>query len=249
MPGISMKMFQVGKTVGQGKFGEVLHCRHKETGVLYALKKIFKSTIEQYQMHEQLLTEIEACKTVDHPNVMKTYAAFTDEFHIFILSELVQGDKLVKKLNSSEGYVSRIIRQVLDALSSIHESGVVHRDLKPENIVVDELGSIKICDFGWSSVAGKEENMDIICGTLDYVCPEMVHKQAYTKEVDLWSVGVLVYELVCGEAPFKTENREKTFARVSARDFSFPENPQLSEECKDFIARLLQPENKRMRLS
>lgn len=108
---------------------------------------------------------------MNHPNIMKTYAAFTDEFHIFLLTEFAEGDKLLKKFNSSEGYVSRIISQTLDAVRSMHQNNVAHRDLKPENILINQHGDIKICDFGWSSLLDQQSSMDIICGTLDYVCP------------------------------------------------------------------------------
>ena len=91
--------------------------------------------------------------------------------------------------------------------------------------------------------------MDIICGTLDYVCPEMAEKMKYTKEVDLWSIGVLVFELLFGEAPFKAETREQTFEKVKNISFKYPEGKEISEECKDFINKLLQPEPKRMKLS
>ena len=95
-------------------------------------------------------------------------------------TEYAEGEKLTKKFKSSENYASQIIKQVLDALSYMHSKGVVHRDLKPENILVNEAGTIKICDFGWSGLMDKDSPMDIICGTLDYVCPEMVEKKKYT---------------------------------------------------------------------
>lgn len=154
-------------------------------------------------MQDQLQVELESMKRMRHPNVIASYTAFTDDFHIFIITEYALGVQLTKKFNSSEEVTSRIIGQVLNALQHMHEQGVVHRDLKPENIIVDELGTIKICDFGWAALAEKEPKMNILCGTLDYVCPEMVSGEEYTKEVDLWSVGILTYELIFGLSPFK----------------------------------------------
>lgn len=103
-------------------------------------------------MQEQLLIELEACKRMNHPNIIKSYAAFCDEFHIFLLTEYAAGCKLTKKFNSSEEETNKIIKQVLDSLKFIHEQGIVHRDLKPENIIIDEVGTIKVCDFGWASL-------------------------------------------------------------------------------------------------
>lgn len=111
---------------------------------------------------------------------MKSYAAFTDSFHIFLISEYLQGKRLTKKFNSPESYVGGVVRQVLEAVKYLHQIGIVHRDLKPENIIVDDADNIKICDFGWANKYDSSEEMFILCGTLDYVCPEMAHSQKYS---------------------------------------------------------------------
>jgi serine/threonine protein kinase len=105
--------------------------RNIKTGVLYALKKIFKSVIDEYRMEDQLLTELQILKQIDHPNIVRAYESFTDDFHIFILMEYIHGPLLVQKLKCSESECKVIIRQVLEALKYLHENKITHRDIKP----------------------------------------------------------------------------------------------------------------------
>jgi serine/threonine protein kinase len=120
-------------------------------------------------MEEQLLTELRILKQINHPNIVRAYEAFTDDFHIFILMEYIHGTLLVNKLKCSEKECKVIVRQVLEALKYLHENKITHRDIKPENIILTADNVVKICDFGWAA-QGSEE-MNILCGTLDYVSP------------------------------------------------------------------------------
>ena len=134
--------------------------------------------------------------------------------------EYVKGVQLTKKFKSNEKFVSQVIKQILEAVQQMQQKKVVHRDLKPENILYnEETGQVKISDFGWSSIDG--EGLDIMCGTLDYLSPEMANQEVYDEKVDLWSIGVLTYELIFGTSPFKGENKAKTIEKVKNLDYSF----------------------------
>lgn len=128
--------FHLGKCIGSGKFGDVYLSMHRATGFLCAIKKIFKSTIREYGMEEQLANELRIHYSLSHPHVIKLYAHFDDEYHIFLMMEYACGGTLMERLKCSEQEASRAIDQVLDALTYLHRKRVVHRDIKPENIVL-----------------------------------------------------------------------------------------------------------------
>lgn len=144
---------------------------HKESGFLCAIKKILKSTISEYGMIPQITSELRIHYSLSHPNVVKLYSHFEDEYHIFLMLELAPQGSLIDTLRLPEPKAARMVDQVADALEYIHSRSIIHRDIKPENIVV-ALGVPKLCDFGWAA-----EHLDkmhhIFCGTLDYVSPEM----------------------------------------------------------------------------
>jgi serine/threonine protein kinase len=128
--------FELGKEVGSGKFGDVYLCKHKRTGMLFALKKIFKSVIREYRMEEQFALELKILYHLDHPNIVKLYSHFSDEYHVFLLMEYLEGGELLARMGSSEEYVAQTISQMIEAVDYMHGMGVVHRDIKPENIVL-----------------------------------------------------------------------------------------------------------------
>lgn len=121
------------------------------------------------------------------------------------------------------------------ALSYLHSKDVIHRDIKPENLL-NSLGVIKIADFGWS-IHAPNDKRQTLCGTLDYLPPEMVVDQPHDKRVDVWSLGILCYEFCVGNPPFEAENNEKTYKRIREIDLQFPD--YLSMEVRDLISRIL----------
>ncbi|XP_052121845.1 calcium/calmodulin-dependent protein kinase type 1 [Frankliniella occidentalis] len=182
-----------------------------------------------------------------HPNIVQLLETFEDKHKVYLVMELVTGgelfDRIVQKGSYTEKDASDLIRQVLEAVDYMHQQGVVHRDLKPENLLYyspDEDSKIMISDFGLS----KMEDSGIMataCGTPGYVAPEVLAQKPYGKAVDVWSIGVISYILLCGYPPFYDENDANLFAQILKGDFEFdsPYWDEISDSAKDFIRQLM----------
>ncbi|MPC26581.1 Calcium/calmodulin-dependent protein kinase type 1 [Portunus trituberculatus] len=182
-----------------------------------------------------------------HPNIVQLMDTYEDAEHVYLVIELVTGgelfDRIVEKGSYTEKDAADLIRQVLEAVDYMHEQGVVHRDLKPENLLYfsqDEDSKIMISDFGLS----KMEDSGIMataCGTPGYVAPEVLAQKPYGKAVDVWSIGVIAYILLCGYPPFYDENDANLFAQILKGEFEFdsPYWDEISDSAKDFIRQLM----------
>ncbi|CAA0820808.1 Serine/threonine-protein kinase Aurora-3 [Striga hermonthica] len=237
----SFSDFEVGKPLGKGKFGRVYLAREVKSKFIVALKVIFKEQIEKYRLHHQLRREMEIQTSLRHPNVLRLYGWFHDDERIFLILEYAHGGELYRELRKS-GHLSEkqsatYISSLSRALAYCHEKHVIHRDIKPENLLLDHEGRLKIADFGWSVQSRSKRHT--MCGTLDYLAPEMVENKAHDNAVDNWTLGVLCYEFLYGCPPFEAESQNDTFKRIMKVDLSFPSTPSISDEAKDLISRLL----------
>ncbi|KAF9615874.1 hypothetical protein IFM89_026800 [Coptis chinensis] len=237
----SLDDFEIGKPLGKGKFGRVYLAREKKSQYIVALKVIFKDQIEKYKLNNQLGREMEIQSKLNHPNVLRLFGWFHDAHHIYLILEYCHGGELYKLLSKighlSEHQAATYIASLTKALAYCHQKNVIHRDIKPENLLLDFEGRLKIADFGWSvQSTSKRKTM---CGTLDYLAPEMVENRAHDYAVDNWTLGVLCYEFLYGAPPFEAENQIDTFKRIVAVDLSFPSTPPVSVEAKNLIRLLL----------
>ncbi|KAF9483364.1 other/AUR protein kinase [Pholiota conissans] len=252
----SLHDFDMGRPLGKGKFGRVYMVRTKaEPKYIVALKTLYKSEIVQSKVEKQIRREIEIQQNLRHPNVLRLYGYFHDEKRIFLMLEFAGKGELYKQLSKyhrfSERRSSRYIDQMADALSYLHSKHVIHRDIKPENLLLGINGELKIGDFGWSVHAPGNRRMTL-CGTLDYLPPEMVEGKEHNEKVDYWALGVLTYEFVCGFPPFEDRNSvNNTYRRIAKVDLKFEDKDvRLSEEVKDLITKLLRYDpQKRLPLS
>lgn len=232
--------------LGTGAFSQVRLAESKdEPGTLYAIKVIDKKALKGKE--DSLENEIRVLRRLDHPNVVKLLEAYESKSAVYLVMELVTGgelfDRIVEKGSYTEKDAADLIKQVLDAVGYMHEMGVVHRDLKPENLLyhcADEDSKIMISDFGLS----KMEDSGIMataCGTPGYVAPEVLAQKPYGKEVDVWSIGVISYILLCGYPPFYDENDANLFAQILKGEFEFdsPYWDDISDEAKAFIRALM----------
>ncbi|KAJ5918993.1 hypothetical protein N7466_009936 [Penicillium verhagenii] len=240
---LHLGMFEIGKPLGKGKFGRVYLAKERSSGFVCALKVLHKSELQQGGVQKQVRREIEIQSNLRHPNVLRLYGHFHDSKRIFLILEFAGRGELYKHLRKEHRFpewkAAQYIAQMAAALKYLHKKHVMHRDIKPENILVGIHGEIKISDFGWS-VHAPNNRRQTMCGTLDYLPPEMLksgpQENYYSEKVDLWSLGVLVYEFLVGEAPFE-DTPAMTHRRITRADMSVPSF--VSPEAKDLIKRLL----------
>ncbi|XP_003699018.1 calcium/calmodulin-dependent protein kinase type 1 isoform X2 [Apis florea] len=232
--------------LGTGAFSEVRLAESKEKpGQMFAVKIIDKKALKGKE--DSLENEIRVLRRLTHPNIVQLLETFEDKHKVYLVMELVTGgelfDRIVEKGSYTEKDASGLIRQVLEAVDYMHDQGVVHRDLKPENLLYynpDEDSKIMISDFGLS----KMEDSGIMataCGTPGYVAPEVLAQKPYGKAVDVWSIGVISYILLCGYPPFYDENDANLFAQILKGEFEFdsPYWDDISDSAKDFIHKLM----------
>jgi len=241
------QFYDLGRELGRGGFSVVREGIKKATGEKYAIKCIGKEHMEGEDEIKLLLREVQIMKKIDHPNVLKLYEVFEDEENFYLVTELVSGkelfDKIVERGQYSEKDAANIVRQIVSAVQYLHNIGIAHRDLKPENLLSagdDEGEVIKIADFGFSKNFG-EEKLKTSCGSPGYVAPEVLTNEDYDSSVDMWSVGVIIYILLCGYPPFYADNAPALFKKIMEvkYDFDDPSWDDVSEDAKDLIRHLL----------
>lgn len=234
--------FDIGKPLGKGKFGNVYLAREKQSKYIVALKVLFKSQLQQSNVEHQLRREIEIQAHLRHPNILRLYGYFYDKEKVYLILEYAaKGElykELVRKTTFDEKTAATYILSLSRALAYCHSKHVIHRDIKPENLLLGLEGDLKISDFGWS-VHAPSNRRKTLCGTLDYLPPEMVEGKEHGSAVDNWSLGVLTYEFLFGGPPFEAPGHQDTYRRIVRVDLKFPPTPAVSEAAKDFIKQLL----------
>ncbi|KAI0541335.1 kinase-like protein [Xylaria digitata] len=235
-------MFEIGKPLGRGGFGRVYLTRERETGLVCALKVLYKKRIKNTFAETQVRREIEIQSNLRHPNILKLYGHFHDSTRIFLVLELAGRGELYKHLLCAERFpeqrAAQYIAQIACALRYLHRKNIIHRDIKPQNILVGTHGEIKMSDFG-CSVRTRNRRITY-CGTTDYRAPEMVRlpnwDESYDEKVDLWSLGVLMYQLLVGKTPFK-DTPTMRIRRIAQANIKIP--AQVSIQARALIRRLL----------
>lgn len=235
--------FELGVPLGRGKFGRVFLCREVKTKFIVAMKVMFKSELRKGRVEKQLLREIEIQSRLKHPHILRLYTWFHDSHKIYLALEVASQGELYKHLKNSphgrfnEHRASKYTYQVADALNYCHLNNVIHRDLKPENIMLTHDDNVKLADFGWSAHT-QSNKRKTMCGTLDYLPPEMVDGHYYNDTVDQWCLGVLCYEFLVGKPPFEAEDTENTYRNIRKLNIYYPSF--MSSGARDLIAQLLQ---------
>ncbi|RIB07331.1 Anthranilamide 10 bound To Auroraa [Gigaspora rosea] len=244
VPQISLKSFDIGCLIGKGQFGRVYIAREKLSGYIVALKVLSIEELIKVNAERQLRREVEIQTNLRHPNILRLLGYFQDDIYFVLILEYAAKGELYKQLVKSrrlkEKKASRYIAQTAKALSYIHQKHVIHRDIKPENLLIDFHDEIKIADFGLS--VHTIQRRRTICGTLDYLPPEMVEGKEHDEKIDLWSLGVLCYELLTGTAPFEEACHTATYKRIAKVEFTLPDH--LSFEACNLICSLLQHDPK-----
>lgn len=248
-----IEKYDLCEVLGVGSTSTCHRCIERSTGISYACKIIDKVQIEQRfaGMIDQFHTEIKALQSLHHPNIIKLYDVYITNDKIYIVMELMQGgelfDYVVQKGTLNEEEASRIVRKVTSALVYMHSKNIIHRDLKPENLLLTHKPrsshdiEVKIIDFGLSKCMSEPVARSFL-GTRGYLAPEMLQRRDYSREVDAWALGVIVFVLVCGCLPFDDDSQSvPTDDAVRARFvLRFPRwAKNLSPSAKDLLSHLL----------
>ncbi|XP_026757705.1 aurora kinase C [Galleria mellonella] len=236
----SVTDFDLGRPLGKGKFGNVYLAREKESHYVVALKVLFKSQILDSEIEHQVRREVEIQCRLRHPNILRMYGYFHDEKRIYLILEYAKHGALYKLLKErgrfDEKTAAIYIRDLTKALIYCHTKKVIHRDIKPENLLIGHNWELKIADFGWSVHSPSSRRMTL-CGTLDYLSPEMIDGKPHSYAVDIWSLGVLCYELLVGLPPFDAKDTHQTYRKIRYVIIKYPEF--VSEKAKDLMGKLL----------
>ena len=234
--------FDIGRPLGKGKFGNVYLAREKKSKFIIAMKVLFKAQIQKADVEHQVRREIEIQTHLRHPNILKMYGYFHDDKRVYLILEYAPKGELFKELNAqpekrfNEVRTATYISQLADALKYCHSKKVIHRDIKPENLLLGLKGELKMADFGWS-VHAPSSRRNTLCGTLDYLPPEMVVGKTHDHTVDLWGLGVLCYECIVGVPPFLAKSYDETYMKIKKAQYKFPDF--VSAGARNFISQLL----------
>ena len=242
--------------LGSGAFGRVYLLRHKETDEEYAQKVIDKKKlIQMYGKEDIINNEINIHSKLCHENIIRLYNVYEDKetFTInFIMEYAKDGNlyELLSKPENKKGFDEQrafdYFIQVVNAVYYLHQNNIIHRDIKPENLLIGKKGLLKLCDFGWAKELNLE-NRSTFCGTVEYMAPEIVGSENYDYGVDIWSLGILLYELLFGHSPFKAKNMKTVILNIKSHELVF--DKPISPECKDIIKGILQSNpQKRLKL-
>lgn len=242
--------YEIKEKLGSGSFATVSRAVKKKTGKEYAVKVIKKSKLSAEEL-AVVHDEVAIMDKVEHKNIVCLYEMFETPKKIYMVMEYLTGgelfDSVVEKGNFSEKEAARLIKSVAEAIDYLHSQGIVHRDLKPENLIYADMSAnsdIKITDFGLAKIRsehGHTPGMTTSCGTPGYVAPEVLDNQPYGSAVDLWSLGVILYILLCGFPPFYDENTQQLYKQIRKGDYDFPDPywSDISKSAKDLVSKLL----------
>ena len=231
--------------LGIGSYGRVYLVTNKFNNKKYALKVINKNKLMQIYADCRLVqNEVEIHSKLNHPNIIKLYNMKETENEIQILLEYAQNGNLYDIIQKNNGLdelkAFEYFIQIVNAVYFLHQNNIIHRDIKPENILIGENDVLKLCDFGWA----KELNVNkraTFCGTMEYMAPEIVGSEMYDFSVDIWSLGILLYELIMGHSPFRSKSKKdrNIMIKIKKHDLVFDKDKNISKECIDLINRLL----------
>lgn len=241
-PALSLDDFALIRVLGRGTYGKVTLVRSKRDGKVYAMKSMSKKQLEESDQVQQTIQERDVLLKTRYPFLVCAYWSFQKPEKIFMVLDYVPGGELFKRLKEegqfSEKRTQLYAAEILLGLGFLHKLDFVYRDLKPENILVDRDGHLKITDFGLVKQNMKAgSTTSTFCGTSEYIAPEMLQQNPYTKSVDWWSFGILVFEMLTGLPPFFDDNVNKMYRMIVTQDVDFP--AYISPVAKDLISKLL----------
>jgi len=255
MPPVQIKkVYSIGSKLGTGGFAVVRKCKRRSDGVVFALKVINKKNLDKDDL-VILESEVNIMRQVEHSNIIKMYDIFDSRSKMCLVLDLMEGgelfDRIIEKGHFSEKDAATSFVQMVDALGYLHSKQIVHRDLKPENLLFatkNNDSAIKLIDFGLAG-STKTGLLKTPCGTPNYVAPEILRRSKYGTQADMWSIGVILYIILCGFPPFYDENDDlsRLYRKIKRAEYDMPSPywDNISNNAKDLVRKLLQPDPKK----
>ena len=235
--------FQPIKLLGRGSFGEVILVRLKSTKKVYAMKILDKKILKMKKQQNHTKTERDLMVKINSPFIVNIKSAFQDDTNLYLVSEFMQGGDMFFHMHDGQIVIFShdktrfYILELVLALESLHKNNMVYRDLKPENILLDSKGHVKLTDFGLSKILEDEDDKAFtLCGTPQYLAPEVLLKKGYDKMVDWWSLGCVMYEMLMGRLPFAIK-RGMINLKIYEKKVDYPR--KISNEARDLIEKFL----------
>ena len=237
--------FEFIKELGTGSFGRVFLASHKKTKVKYAIKSIDKKNKSNIEEKPYFRREIEIMYRINHPNVVKLYGHFEDNNFCYFIMEYVPNGNVYSlipkhgKKKQSNQLIASIVKDITSATYYLHHMNppIIHRDIKPENVLIDENSKAILTDFGWSNYLNDSDKRRTVCGTPIYLAPEMINKLGHDGRIDIWCIGVLLFELVTGRVPFLGNDIHTLKNNIRLMNISWPSD--INYEAKDLISKIL----------
>ena len=224
--------------VGHGTYGRVKMMQCKKTGRVYALKSLIKENIKNAGIQYQVLNEVRCMAALDHPFITRLVRTYTDRKRVHILMDFAIGGEVFSYLGTPfpVAYVRFYSACVVCMLAHMHKRSIIYRDLKSENLMLNKDGYLVLVDFSFAKTIMKGERTYTICGTPDFLAPEIIKQSGHDRGVDYWALGVLIYEFLTCQTPFKGESHHETYTNIVKGKINFPRN--MNKNAKDLIKRL-----------
>ncbi|CAO3692078.1 unnamed protein product [Umbelopsis ramanniana] len=238
-PSFNLTHVELLDTLGTGTFGRVYLARLKNSQKYYAMKVLKKQEVVRLKQVEHINSEKQILSYVKFPFIVNLYCTFQDDRNLYMMLEYVVGGELFSHLRRAGRFTTDITRfyasEILLAVEYLHSKDIIYRDLKPENLLLDHRGHIKITDFGFAKTV--LDRTWTLCGTPEYLAPEIIQSKGHGKAVDWWAMGILIFEMLAGYPPFYDDNSFGIYEKILAGKVMFPAH--FDPYAKDLLKRLL----------
>lgn len=244
--------FEFKLLLGRGTFGKVFLAELRGSKKMYAIKTIRKDVLIEYNQVQNTKLEKDILLSCDHPNLVGMDYLFQSPTRLYFVMPFVKGGELYKVFKAQKRLTEPVVKfytaQIILAVGYLHDKGIMHRDLKLENILVDEMGYLKIIDYGLAKTLQENQVSKTFCGTPEYLAPEMVLNQGHDLSVDWWALGILIYEMLIGVTPFYNKERRLLLMKIRTSKVVFPDKRKYkidySDDFVDIVMQLLNKEKK-----
>jgi len=238
---VKIEDFEMTRTLGCGSFGRVKYAKYKQDQKMYAVKFMKKHEIIKLKQVDHINNEKRLMAQIDYPFIVNMMGYAKDEHYVFIIMECITGGELfthLRRLRKFSDEQSKFYGALTAAaFAHIHSKNIIHRDLKPENLLICPDGYSKLTDFGFAKIIEPGTRTYTLCGTPEYIAPEVLLNKGHGKPVDWWTLGILIYEMICGQPPFCDEDPMGIYQKILAGKVYFPK--YFDKNAKALVKKLL----------